>query len=92
MKKLIIAMLALVMCVSLAACGRRNQDTETTQPTTPPSNEMPTTPNPDPLPENNIPDQMPEANIPDPDVDTQMPIYDDGNNTTDHSTNSRSGH
>ena len=83
MKKLILAVLALVLSVSLAACGRNDDDMATTPPTTSPSTDMPIIPEMDP---------MPEANIPDPDVDTEMPLYNDGTDPANNGTNSRSGH
>ena len=80
MKKLIIAVLVLVLSVSLAACGRKDQDMATTPSTTPQTTDMPF-----------IPDPTLDTNIPDPSVDTQMPIYTEGTDPTNHAANSRSG-
>ena len=74
MKKFSIITLALVMIIALAACGRGNTD-ETSTPTTTSSDFNPTI----------IPDMDPtiETNIPDPNVDSTMPIYTDGTESTD---------
>lgn len=82
MKKVLIALLVLVMALSLVACRRRNNDVETTPTTTPQTSEMPFIPDMDPTL---------DTNIPDPSVDTQMPIYTDGTDPTNHAANSRSG-
>lgn len=70
MKKMCIFMLTLIMAVSLCACGRKNNPT--------PSTVMPSTDM------TILPDTMPTmgTNIPDPSVDTQMPIYTEGTDTT----------
>ena len=66
--------LALVMMVTLAACGRRKNN-ETSAPTTNASDYNTTI----------IPDMDPtiDTNIPDPNVDTSMPMYTDGTEGTD---------
>ena len=62
MRKLIMVATALILAVSLAACGRRNKPNETTAPTVPSTQEM-TMPT--------MPDMtMPSTNIPDPTVDS----------------------
>ena len=72
MKKITITALALVMTLTLAACGRRNNNV-TSAPTTKAT-------------ENNtiIPDMNPtiDTNIPDPNVDTSMPMYTNGTEDT----------
>ncbi len=70
MKKLGIFMLILVIAASLCACGRGNNETPGT---VMPSTDMAI-----------LPDTMPtlDTNIPDPSVDTQMPIYTEGTETT----------
>ena len=65
MKKFSIFALTILMALSLAACGRRN-DTPDTNMTILPSM-----------------DPTIQTNIPDPDVDTKMPMYTDGTDTTD---------
>ena len=72
MKKFCIFALVLLMAFSLAACGRRNNTTPTTTATTP-STDM-----------NILPDMDPtlDTNIPDPNVDTSMPMYTDGTDST----------
>ena len=72
MKRFSIITLVLVLCVSLAACGRRNQET-----TTPTTNEA--------TGNTIMPDIDPtiETNIPDPSVDTSMPEYTYGTDATD---------
>lgn len=77
MKKFSIIALALVLTLSLAACGKKNNET-TTPTTTQPSTDMTVFPDIDPTF---------ETNIPDPNVDTSMPMYTDGTNSTDSTDN-----
>lgn len=69
MKRISIIAFALVLTLSLAACGRRN-DTNTSQPSTDATI---------------LPDMDPtiDTNIPDPSVDTSMPMYTDGTDNTE---------
>lgn len=69
MKRFSIIALVLVLAISLAACGRRNNN-ETSAPSTDVTI---------------LPDINPtiDTNIPDPDVNTSMPMYTDGTNSTD---------
>ena len=79
MKKISIIALGLIMAFSLAACGRSNNNTTDTTAATNPSTDM-----------NILPDMNPtlDTNIPDPSVDTSMPMYTDGtDSTTDTGTN-----
>ena len=77
MKKISIIALMLILCLSLAACGRRNEP-DTTPTTTAPTSEATIFPSTDPII---------ETNIPDPSVDTSMPdmtdMLDDTNATDD---------
>lgn len=77
MKKFTVIALALIVMVSLAACGR-NKNEASTPTTTAPTTEATTDR-----------DVMPtiETNIPDPSVDTEMPIYTDGTDGTDGNDN-----
>ena len=70
MKKISIYMLTLIMAVTLCACGRKDNQA--------PSTIMPSTDM------GILPDTMPtlDTNIPDPSVDTEMPIYTEGTDTT----------
>ena len=79
MKKISIVILVFVMALSLAACGRNNNNAPGTSAATNPSTDM-----------NILPDMDPtlDTNIPDPSVDTSMPIYTDGTDSTDGSTGS----
>ena len=76
MKKISIFVLTLVIAASLCACGRKKNDTPNT---VMPSTDM-----------SILPETMPtlDTNIPDPSVDTQMPIYTEGTDTTDFTRNS----
>jgi hypothetical protein len=76
MKKLILIILAFAIAASLVACGcSRSMDSETSNPTTNPPTTEPSV----------LPDILPtmETNIPDPSVDTQMPVYTEGEEATD---------
>jgi len=68
MKALITMFLATILTISLSACGCSNNSAGDTQ--------IPST--------TLIPDILPtiETNIPDPEVDTQMPMYTDGTDST----------
>lgn len=65
MKKIIIFSLALVMAITMVACGRRNEETENTPAQDDVTNNS----------ENIVPDVIPDMdqNIPDPDIDSSMP-------------------
>ena len=80
MKKISIIALMLIVTLSLAACGRRN-DKETTPTTTAPTTQATIFPSTDPII---------ETNIPDPSVDTSMPdisdMMDDTNSTNNTTT------
>ena len=78
MKKISIAVLAAILVLSMAACGRKQDNTPTTMPTTQPT-EMTILPNIDPTL---------DTNIPDPNINTEIPTYTDG---TDPSRDMRSG-
>ncbi len=85
MKKLRIFMLIFVLCLSLVAC-RRGNNNETTGTTTEATNSSTT--------ETTLLPQIDptlDTNIPDPDVDTSMPdgtdIFDETQNTTDNQNN-----
>lgn len=78
MKKISIAVLAAILVLSMAACGRKQDNTPTTKPTTQPT-EMTILPNIDPTL---------DTNIPDPDINTEIPTYTDG---ADPSGDMRSG-
>jgi PBP1b-binding outer membrane lipoprotein LpoB len=78
MKKISIAVLAAILVFSMAACGRKQDNTPTTKPTTQPT-EMTILPNIDPTL---------DTNIPDPNINTEIPTYTDG---TDPSGDMRSG-
>lgn len=65
MKKYSIIALAIILTLSLAACGRRNDTPDTG---------MTILPNMEPTI---------DTNIPDPDVDTKMPMYTEGTDTSD---------
>jgi PBP1b-binding outer membrane lipoprotein LpoB len=78
MKKISIAVLAAILVLSMAACGRKQDNTPTTMPTTQPT-EMTILPNIDPTL---------DTNIPDPNINTEIPTYTDG---TDPSGDMRSG-
>ena len=78
MKKISIAVLAAILVLSMAACGRKQDNTPTTKPTTQPT-EMTILPNIDPTL---------DTNIPDPNINTEIPTYTDG---TDPSGDMRSG-
>ncbi|MBR5529089.1 MAG: hypothetical protein IKU57_01305 [Oscillospiraceae bacterium] len=88
MKKLCIIALAIVLTLSFAACGRRNDDTteNSTLPTTVPTTESSVLPQMDPTSATNIPDSDVEGATAD-DNDGMEDIIDDmtGNNsnTTD---------
>lgn len=69
MKRISIIAFVLVLTLSLAACGRRN-DTNTSQPSTDATI----------LPDM---DATIDTNIPDPSVDSSMPMYTDGTDSTD---------
>ena len=73
MKKICIFALVLVFALSLAACGRKDNN-ETSSPST----DMTIIPDIDPTI---------GTNIPDPSVDTSMPLYTDGNGMTDETGN-----
>lgn len=68
MKSFLSVILALVCALTLSACGCSNNMGETQTPGT-----------------TLMPDILPtlDTNIPDPDVDTQMPIYTDGTDSTE---------
>lgn len=68
MKKLSIIALSLLLCTSLAACGRRDK-TPATNATTAPTRETTVIPGLDPT----IMDPTIHTNIPDPEVGTSMP-------------------
>ena len=68
MKKISIAVLAAILVLSMAACGRKQDNTPTTMPTTQPT-EMTILPNIDPTL---------DTNIPDPNINTEIPTYTDG--------------
>ena len=70
MKKISIYILTVVIALSLCACGRKDNQT--------PGTIMPSTDT------DILPDTMPtlDTNIPDPSVDTEMPIYTEGTDTT----------
>lgn len=76
MKRISIIVLTLLLTLSLAACGRRN-DAGTNMPSTDATV---------------LPDMDPsfETNIPDPSVDTSMPMYTDGTDST-HDTGTIDG-
>ena len=81
MKRISILTLVLVLTLCLAACGRNNKPTSTTNASAP-TNGMTI-----------LPDPTIGTNIPDPDVDTSMPIYTEGtgsNDATGHSTGTES--
>ena len=78
MKKISIAVLAAILVLSMAACGRKQDNTPTTMPTTQPT-EMTILPNID---------HTLDTNIPDPNINTEIPTYTDG---TDPSGDMRSG-
>ena len=78
MKKISIAVLAAILVLSMAACGRKQDNTPTTMPTTQPT-KMTILPNIDPTL---------DTNIPDPNINTEIPTYTDG---TDPSGDMRSG-
>ena len=71
MKKISMAILALAVVLTLAACGCQNSNK--------PTNTTGMTILPDM-------DNTIGTNIPDPDVDTSMPIYTEGTDTTDDSS------
>lgn len=78
MKKISIAVLAAILVLYMAACGRKQDNAPTTMPTTQPT-EMTILPNIDPTL---------DTNIPDPNINTEIPTYTDG---TDPSGDMRSG-
>mgnify|MGYP002513141085 CR=1 FL=1 len=77
-RKLLALFLSAAMMMSMAACGRKQDNTPTTMPTTQPT-EMTILPNIDPTL---------DTNIPDPNINTEIPTYTDG---TDPSGDMRSG-
>ena len=70
MRKLITAFVVVVLIISLAACGRRQDATPTTN-----STAQPTT-----IPFN---DPTLDTNIPDPHINTEVPTYTDGSDPID---------
>ena len=75
MKKMSVFILALILIVSLSACGRGNRNDETMPSADTSGTDMTI-----------LPDMNPtiDTNIPDPNVDTQMPIYTDGTDATEN--------
>ncbi len=80
MKKSFIFAFIFILSISMCACGRNNAGGTTTPSTIMPSTDM-----------NIIPDTMPTAgtNIPDPNVNTEMPIYTQGTDTTEFESTGR---
>lgn len=74
MKRLSIIALVLVLTLSLVACGRRDNGETSAPTTTTPSTDMTIIPHMDPTL---------DTNIPDPNVDSSMPMYTEGTNSTD---------
>ena len=74
MKKFSMAILALTVMLTLAACGCQNSNKPTNTTNMTPDTSMTILPDMD----NTI-----GTNIPDPDVDTSMPIYTEGTDATD---------
>ena len=75
MKKLLIVMVALMLSISLCACGRRNDPVNTEPNSIMPSTDMHILPSMDPTL---------DTNIPDPNVDSQMPLYTEGSEATEN--------
>lgn len=78
MKKISIAIVSVLLVLTMAACGGKQDTNVTTMPTTQPT-AMTILPDIDPTL---------ETNIPDPEINTDMPTYTDG---TDPTADMRSG-
>lgn len=74
MKKISVLILAFLLVCSLAACGRRNNEDNTTPSTVAPATTLPLMPELDPTL---------DTNIPDPDINTEMPTFTDGTDPSD---------